>query len=154
MALEYQIVIACVLDALMGDPRWFPHPVRIMGRFATWLESPLRNTFEDRKIAGAAAALLVLAATGAGTAAMVSGGYAVSPIVGACVSIAILYTGVAAKDMVRHSTDVGLALDAGDLREAARRVGMICGRDTETLDGTRNGESHCGKCWRRTWWTV
>lgn len=30
-----------VLDWLLGDPHWMPHPVRWMGRAITWLEGVL-----------------------------------------------------------------------------------------------------------------
>ena len=33
MSLEYQILIAVLLDLIFGDPRWFPHPVKFIGRF-------------------------------------------------------------------------------------------------------------------------
>ena len=43
MGLEYQIMLAVLLDLLVGDPRWFPHPVRFMGRLAMALEGPSRR---------------------------------------------------------------------------------------------------------------
>ena len=30
--------MACVLDAAVGDPRWFPHPVRWMGSLVNWYD--------------------------------------------------------------------------------------------------------------------
>ena len=30
--------MACVLDAAIGDPRWFPHPVRWMGSLIGWCD--------------------------------------------------------------------------------------------------------------------
>jgi adenosylcobinamide-phosphate synthase len=50
------------------------------------------------------------------------------------VSIFLLYSGLAARDMIKHSQDVYEALQSGVLSLAQRRVGMICGRDTERLD--------------------
>ena len=44
-----QIVFAAaggfVLDLLLGDPAWLPHPVVLMGRCITFLEPRLRRTF-------------------------------------------------------------------------------------------------------------
>ena len=34
-----------VLDWLLGDPHWMPHPVRWMGRAIAWLEGVLRRAF-------------------------------------------------------------------------------------------------------------
>ena len=39
----------CALDWLFGDPRWLPHPVRLMGRMIAWLEGLLRPRFSGRE---------------------------------------------------------------------------------------------------------
>ncbi|MCP3678444.1 MAG: cobalamin biosynthesis protein, partial [Deltaproteobacteria bacterium] len=41
--LAMQIGIAFFLDLLIGDPRWFPHPVRIVGIGIETLERVLRR---------------------------------------------------------------------------------------------------------------
>ena len=33
-----ELAVACVLDAAIGDPRWFPHPVRWMGLLVNWCD--------------------------------------------------------------------------------------------------------------------
>jgi adenosylcobinamide-phosphate synthase len=134
MRLEYQIVIAFALDLLIGDPRWLPHPVRIIGRLAMWMESPLRRNIADPKTAGLVAAVLVVGITALATGLILILAYAWNQTAGTLVSILLLYTGLAARDMIDHSSDVQSALDSGDRAEAARRVGMICGRDTDRLD--------------------
>jgi adenosylcobinamide-phosphate synthase len=48
--------------------------------------------------------------------------------------VLFIYTGIAARDLARHSHDVYKALAVCDIKEARRRVGMICGRDVESLD--------------------
>jgi adenosylcobinamide-phosphate synthase len=63
MRLEYQILIAVLLDLAFGDPRWFPHPVRLIGRMISALEGPARRAIPDPRLAGTAAALAVIAAT-------------------------------------------------------------------------------------------
>ena len=42
MNLECQILIAVALDLIIGDPRWFPHPVKLMGKLAMALEPRFR----------------------------------------------------------------------------------------------------------------
>ena len=55
------VLPAAVLDWLLGDPRWLPHPVRWMGRAIAAWEAPLRRRF-PKPAAGerGAGALLVL----------------------------------------------------------------------------------------------
>jgi len=33
-----ELAVACVLDVAVGDPRWFPHPVRWMGSIVNWCD--------------------------------------------------------------------------------------------------------------------
>ena len=52
---------AYLLDALLGDPAWLPHPVVAMGRAITGLEHLLRRLFSSTNT-GLLAAGCVLAA--------------------------------------------------------------------------------------------
>jgi adenosylcobinamide-phosphate synthase len=134
MRLEYQILLAVALDLLVGDPRWLPHPVRFIGRFAVWAEAPFRSLIKSPRIAGMTTVFVVVGLTAALSWALVYGAGYVHPYAGHLVSILLLWTGIAARDMIKHSSEVVGALNAGSLPEARRRVGMICGRDTESLD--------------------
>ncbi|MCA1961955.1 MAG: adenosylcobinamide-phosphate synthase CbiB [Desulfomonile sp.] len=134
IAFEYQILIALCLDLVAGDPRWLPHPVRLIGRLASGLEAPMRASFPDAKRAGAATAVLVIAITSGAVLLVIGLSRAVNPLLGDVVSIYLIYAGIAARDMVSHSTAVYEALRSGSLEEARCRVGMICGRDTANLD--------------------
>jgi adenosylcobinamide-phosphate synthase len=134
MRLEYQILIAFALDLLLGDPRWLPHPVKLIGRFALALESPLRRAIPNARAAGVIAVLVVLSVTGLTTLGVVRVAADLHPFVGDAVSILLHYTTIAARDLARHSHDVYRALQDGDLPEARRRVSMIVGRDTDRLD--------------------
>ncbi len=133
IALEYQILIAILLDQLLGDPRWLPHPVRIIGAVCTGCERLTRAVLPPLA-AGITSVLLILALTGATTWGMIAGANLLHPWLGTAVSILVLYTTIAARDLVRHSTAVHAALRDGDLPEARKRVGMIVGRDTANLD--------------------
>lgn len=134
MLLEYQILLAVALDLAFGDPRWFPHPVKYIGRFALWIEPFCRRAFNNPRIAGVVEAFAVVGCTVVFGYGLLWGADVMHPLVGDLVRILILYTCLAARDLLKHSTDVRSALEAGDLTEAARRVGMICGRDTDRLD--------------------
>ncbi len=131
MNLENQILAAVALDLALGDPRWLPHPVRGIA----WLASRLESLAGGRtRLAGLAVALLVYVAAGAAAWGVVRLAALAGPIWADVASIAILYTTIAARDLVRHSMAVRRALAAGDLVEARRRVAAIVGRDTDRLD--------------------
>ncbi len=134
MRLEYQILLAVVIDLCIGDPRRFPHPVRLIGACALRLEEPTRKLFGSPRIAGLMTAAVVIGLTAGLTALIVVLATSIHPWAGIAVSVVIMYTGLAPHDLVKHSMEVWLALADDDMREARRRVGMMCGRDTENLD--------------------
>ena len=132
------LAAACILDWIIGDPRWLPHPVRLMGRMIGWLEGDLRPRFQGReKLAGT---LL--------TAAMVLFWTAVPGLLffilwTLCLGdgrALILLQGIfcsqllAARDLQKESCLVGSFLKKGDLSGARASVSMIVGRDTKRLD--------------------
>ena len=62
------LLIALALDALIGDPRWLPHPIRLMG----WLTGLLDRTLNRERLGvaarvflGAVAVLLVVGVSAA-----------------------------------------------------------------------------------------
>ncbi|HEX7580233.1 MAG TPA: CobD/CbiB family cobalamin biosynthesis protein, partial [Thermoanaerobaculia bacterium] len=133
MRLEYQIVIALLLDLVFGDPRWLPHPVRIIGRLIVALEGPARRAIPDARLAGSLTALAVILTAVLATGAIIWVAGWVHPRLGDAVSILLLYTTLAARDLADHSNGVYRALARFDLAEARRLVSWLVGRDTERL---------------------
>ena len=133
MRLEYQIVIALLLDLVFGDPRWLPHPVRIIGRLIAALEEPARRAIPDARLAGSLTALAVILTATLATGAIIWVAGWVHPRLGDAVSILLLYTTLAARDLADHSKGVYRALARFDLAEARRLVSWLVGRDTERL---------------------
>jgi adenosylcobinamide-phosphate synthase len=126
------------LDALFGDPRCWPHPVRAVGRIITRTERALRARLA-RPDAGPArqrlaGVLLVGVVVGISTAS-------VWCLVASCdhlgrpwslLSRAVLvYWGLAARGLRDETL---LASEAPDLQTARRELAMIVGRDTASLD--------------------
>jgi adenosylcobinamide-phosphate synthase len=136
MTLEIQVLIALLLDFAIGDPRWFPHPVRLIGGVIAGLEGPARRSIRDPRVAGAVTALVVLLVTAVVTAAVVGIAGQIHPWLGDAVAILVLYTTIAAHDLARHSLAVYRALARFDLAAARRLVSWMVGRDTERLTET------------------
>jgi adenosylcobinamide-phosphate synthase len=127
---------ACLLDLLFGDPRWLPHPVRIIGRVAELTEFLTRKLPFHASATGCLAVIIVLLSTG-GTCLAFFSLLAYGPqalfILGATL---LLYTTIAGRDLIAHARDVAhaLHLHPNELQKARTRVGMIVGRDTKQLD--------------------
>ncbi|MDI6774577.1 MAG: adenosylcobinamide-phosphate synthase CbiB [Verrucomicrobiota bacterium] len=134
MRLEYQIAAAVLLDFVLGDPRWLPHPARAIGRLAAWAEPRARRFIPRARIAGAAAWLFVAGLASAAAWGLWTGAARLHPALGDIAGVWIIYTTLAARDLARHGSAVRAALVAGDIPEARRKLAMIVGRDTDALD--------------------
>ena len=133
MRLEYQIIIACGLDLLLGDPQWLPHPVRGIGWLTARLEK-ISRALLPATAAGIVTVTLTLLATGVATWGLLTGASAIHPALGTAVSILLLYTSVALRDLIAHGHQVYLALRQNDLPLARARVAWLVSRDTSHLD--------------------
>jgi adenosylcobinamide-phosphate synthase len=126
---------AFLLDLLLGDPQWFPHPVRLLGKLATGAERLFRGiSFLPLRMAGALTALAVIVSTAGVVQLLVWQASRLHPVAGLIVSVLMLYFAIAPRDLAAHAAAVRDALLAGDLELARRRVAMMVGRDTSTLD--------------------
>ena len=134
MRLVLQIILALGLDALLGDPRWLPHPVRLIGWVASVAERITRRLLKDERRAGIATVIMVLLVTGACSGLLLWGAGQIHPRLGDLVAVLLLYTCFAARDLLAHSRRVYQALAAGNLAEARQRVALLVGRDTAALD--------------------
>lgn len=134
MRLEYQILIAIGLDLVLGDPRWLPHPVKGIGWLCARLEWLTRRLIPWTTVAGIVTALAVCVAVGMTAWGAIRVAGMVHPVAGDIVSIVLIYTTVAARDLARHSMAVFRPLVSGDLVEARKQVGKMVGRDTDELD--------------------
>ncbi|RWX51519.1 adenosylcobinamide-phosphate synthase [Candidatus Electrothrix marina] len=133
MSFLFVLFSACLLDLLLGDPRWFPHPVRIIGRVALSAETLTGKLPLNAYNSGRLAVLLVLCSTAGVCLGLLSFASQVPGHLFLLGASLILYTTIAARDLIAHARRVVNAL-AVDLESARRQVGMIVGRDTGQLD--------------------
>ena len=130
-----QLLSAVILDLCIGDPPWLPHPVCAIGRLCTLCENITRRAFLNSYLAGTATVFLVLAGTGSSVALLLYSAALLSPVLGVVLSILLLATTIAIRDLLRHSNAVYLQLIAGGSLERARTaISMIVGRDTKDLN--------------------
>jgi len=134
LPIELLVIIAFIVDLLCGDPRWLPHPIRLIGKLADKMESFSRRLLGSESVAGFFTVLLVLGLTGVVAFGLIEVGNSLHPIVGDFLAVYFLYTTIALKDLAEHSEDVYEALADNDIDLSRKRVAMIVGRDTSQLD--------------------
>ena len=132
MELYLLVAAALLLDLLLGDPRGYPHPVRVMGWAIERLEGPLRRSFRPR-LAGAVLWAVVTGSSFLAAQGLILLGTALHRWVGLGVHLLLLWTALALRDLDRESRDVYEALRDGDLPRARRMLSRIVGRDTDGL---------------------
>jgi adenosylcobinamide-phosphate synthase len=132
--LAQQILLAALLDSILGDPSYRAHPVRLMGRLAAASEGRCRRLVADEKLAGVLAAALVVLASVAGASGLMAALRRVHPRLEEAMSIFLLYSSIAPRDLAAHAQAVEQALARDDLPAARQAVGRMVGRDTAGLD--------------------
>ncbi|MDA8240471.1 MAG: adenosylcobinamide-phosphate synthase CbiB [Nitrospiraceae bacterium] len=138
-----ELICAFLVDLTIGDPRWLPHPVRVIGSAITNLEQFLRRyaKLETERFAGV---LLV-----AGIVLPVAGStyflqkflhsFALKPlsIIGAVFIIYLISTTIAVRGLTDAARLVIRAVQDCNLEAARKDLSMIVGRDTANLSGER-----------------
>ena len=128
------LILAVILDLLIGDPRRFPHPVTYMGKLIAILEKALRRVFKNERIGGLFLLLLTVAITIGTALALLVGAYTIKSYAGFIVAVILSWSCIAARSLHLESSLVADALIRGDLAEARRFLSYIVGRDTAELD--------------------
>lgn len=132
---QYSLIFALLLDFIIGDPLWFPHPVKLISRWVKWLEKRLRSFITSRlKIAGIVLNILTVIPVLAITLFTVRYAATISPIFGAMVKIFLISTTISIKSLGVAGKKVIRPLAARQLAEAKAALQEIVSRDTARLD--------------------
>ena len=133
-------LIGMILDWIFGDPVWLYHPVRIIGKWISFLEKILRKFAGDQEgnekkllIAGGILWILVILASAAVPMGILYLAEKLSPCAAFVVECFWCYQLLAARSLGKESKKVYKKLIQDDLSGARLAVSMIVGRDTENL---------------------
>lgn len=137
----FMLVLAFVLDLAIGDPRWLPHPVRIIGYAISSIEKILRRYFKtslQEKFAGILLAILIVVPVfllAAFISSALNGGpdFTFERLLGMAALICLVSTTIAVKELIGSARLVIQAIKGNGIEEARSRLSMIVGRDTNNL---------------------
>ena len=128
------LVIGFMLDAAIGDPYSFPHPVRLIGRLISALEGFVRKRFRSLRRGGVFLAVTVCTVSAAVPAAVLFCCYRLNIILGIAAESVLCCYLTAARCLCSESMKVYRAVRENDTEKARKAVSMIVGRDTDVLD--------------------
>ncbi|MGE6258168.1 adenosylcobinamide-phosphate synthase CbiB [Heyndrickxia sporothermodurans] len=127
------ITIAIFIDLIIGDPPSWPHPVKWIGSFISFLNKQW-NHGKYRKWKGIMMLTSVLLLTSIVTIVITLLLYQIHPIVGILGEALIIATTIAQKGLKDAGLDVYHPLVRNDLPLARTKLSYIVGRDTEHLN--------------------
>ena len=125
MSIILKIWIAYLLDLILGDPYWFPHPVRFIGKYITFIENKIYS-LKNKKVWGGVLAFIVILST-------VVLSYYIAKI-SEFLEIFFLYTTLATKSLGAEGIKVYKILKSGDLQKAQKELSYLVSRDTGEMD--------------------
>lgn len=133
-----------VLDLLIGDPHFIPHPVRLIGLLISFLDKRLNseagyNSSENeanltKYKRGVLLAFTVIFATFAVSVIILVAAYSINLYAGVIVEAVMTWQILATKCLRVESMRVYDALRTDGVEAGRRAVSMIVGRDTSVLD--------------------
>jgi len=127
------IALALLLDLIIGDPRWLPHPVSLIGRLVDVLDHGMRRPWLDLRTAGILLMLVTIGIAAGATWLILKGLHYLNPLAGFIGAIVISFTCLATRSLHIESARVAAALSSGDLPTARHYLSWIVGRDTDQL---------------------
>lgn len=125
------VIAAIVIDWIVGDPRWIPHPVMIIGKLIKSLEGLL---YLSSRIRGSTLTILTIGLTFAAMLLLIFVSDWIHPWLGYVMNVWFISTTIAIKGLKDAALLVYNPLTARDIINARTYVGYIVGRDTDQLN--------------------
>src|SRR5262245_35121955 len=129
------LLSAVVLDLVVCDPPWFPHPVVLMGKLISmgdrflWIGNARRDF-----VAGMVVSLALIAVTIGATWALLCSLTFLPPLIAFVLTAGVASTTLATRGLLDAITRIETPLRSGNLVEAREKLGHIVGRETSALN--------------------
>lgn len=131
------LLVALLLDLLIGDPPVSWHPVRLIGRYIAcwerWIFNPQRSPTGQR-CAGAILVIAVVITCYGLTSLLSFAAYKIHPLAGVFASALLLASTIAPRSLAGAGLEIYRLLLSGNILRAREKLSWIVGRDTERLD--------------------
>ena len=126
------LLIGFLLDCLLGDPLWLPHPIRLFGNSIYFFTEKL-NSGRYRKAKGAAMAFGLIAVTFGTVWLILHLAKSIELLYIGLASLGVFY-GLANRSLIQESYKVMKALQWEGLEAGRKQLSYIVGRETSNLN--------------------
>ncbi|UWG95488.1 adenosylcobinamide-phosphate synthase CbiB [Dehalobacter sp. DCM] len=127
-----------LLDLILGDPHWLPHPIRLIGRMISGGERVLRRlscgSDRNQYVYGIILTVGVVGISFLVPLLLLMLLKSISPLLGFAAEAIMCYQILATRALRDESMKVYAELMKNDLAEARKKLSWIVGRDTENLN--------------------
>jgi adenosylcobinamide-phosphate synthase len=129
------ILFSYLADLVFGDPQWFPHPVRLMGRLIAFFERRLnaRGDKLRQRLYGTTLALGVIACSAISASLLIGLAQKLHPLAGKIAWVFLAYTSLATGDLIVHARAVWKPLSLNNIEGTRQSLSLMVGRDTQKL---------------------
>jgi adenosylcobinamide-phosphate synthase len=129
------LLVAVVIDLILGDPVYAWHPIRLVGATLSFFERALRAAGANGYVGGIVLFVLLAVVWVGGLAGLLVVSARLQPWAGWAVHVFLLYSLIALGDLLRHVRRIEAGVAADDLPRARAAVSALVGRDTDRMDG-------------------
>ena len=130
----YIILAAFVLDFIFGDPKKMPHPIIYMGNAISFFEGRFRKFIKPPMVSGGILAGFLICFTWFVAMAVIKLSLLIHPVFGNVVQVILLFFCFSSNSLEKAALTVFKALEENNIEMARKKVSMIVGRQTQTLD--------------------
>lgn len=130
------LLIAFILDLILGDPYWLPHPIRYIGKLIHKLEKILlvhEDTAENQKAKGVVLTLTTVGCVFLCYWLLVYVAALVHPKLAFVVEVWVFYQMLATRCLADEGMKIFKALKENDLEKARTQVGYLVSRETQHM---------------------
>ncbi|MDP3731455.1 MAG: adenosylcobinamide-phosphate synthase CbiB, partial [Candidatus Omnitrophota bacterium] len=134
--MMFAIITAYILDLIVGDPQWYWHPVRIIGRIIDKLERKLNtDKFSVNKMfSGSVLVVLVIGLTVFSVWFTLKLAKLIHPFLYHALFVLLIYFALSVRSLGTEAKKVYIALKNNNVQNARNSLSMLVGRDTDKLN--------------------
>jgi len=122
------------LDALIGDPVFAWHPIRLLGRLLQAYERLLFRLRLNGYVGGILLLLLLAGTVLPLCVLFLAAARALHPLAFTAAAGVLAWCCLALRDLIAHGERIASAIARGDLGAARQAISMLVGRDTDRMD--------------------